>query len=1241
MGGLSLQEIYYNIPGAHILATEDGNDVYEVAIQKLDEYFSPKQSRVFERHIFRLMKQEPEEKFEKFLVRLRNQAEKCKFQNLDENLIDQIVEKGNCVELRKKILAVGDTITLDKLISEANSLEVVKRQLGEFSGNPGPIQEVNLLHQKPTTSRYSSSISSCGRCGSKEHFSSSDRCPAINQNCLRCGFKGHYRNQCKTAAKNKKRKGNYLKQGEIQRNNKRKRTNVHSIEEDPNDETDYVFHIDQDETITCNLGGVQIEMLIDSGSRSNLISDKDWQNLKSLKVRAVNQVRNPDKTFMSYASKEPLDVLGSFDASITAGGETTSATFYVIKDGNKSLLGKKTAMALGVLRIGPALVNATATTFPKFKNVLVDIPIDESVKPVCQPYRRMPIPLEAKVNAKLDELIASDIIETVSGPSRWVSPIVPVLKENGDVRICVDMRRANTAIIRENHPLPTMDQLLPKVGQAKIFSRLDIKNAFHQVEISPSSRYITTFISSQGLLRYKRLMFGISCAPEIFQKLMERILIKCEGTLNFIDDILIFGATMEEHDNRLKETTKTLEENNILLNKAKCVFRMKQVEFLGHQLSSEGVKPLDSYIGVIKTFRPPRTIEEIQSFLGLVNYVGKWIPNLATLTEPLRKLLRMKLAKQSNIEKLWSVEQQNAFNKLKQILSEIKTLGYYNPNDKTQVIADASPVGLGCALIQLNNSGPRIIAFGNKSLTDCEKRYCQTEKEALALVWAVEHFHMYLYGKHEFELVTDHKPLEIIFGPKSRPCARIERWVLRLQSYNYKVVYRPGKSNIADPLSRLPSAKYAAKPFDEESVHQIVNYSRPNAIPLSTIKKISEKDEEIIKVKKGVFSDQWDTSVNQFKIFQTELCFHEGILLRGNRIVVPCPLRRQVLEAAHEGHPGIVAMKNRLRTKVWWPRIDADAEKLVKSCKGCTLVSAPNPPNPMKRREFPTQPWVAVAIDFLGPLPSKEHIFVIVDYYSRYKEVKIMRDITANSTINVLQETFSRLGYPSSMNADNGGQLISQELIKYCEEGGIILHHTIPYWPQQNGEVERQNRDLLKRIRISYALKKNWKKELLDYMMMYNSTPHTSTGKTPSELFFGRQFRDKLPNLGDIENNELDGEVRDKDKLMKEKGKDYGDRKRRAAEIELQPGDKVYVKNLIKENKTCPNFNPTQHTVLTKNGGDVQVRNDETGKDYRRNIVHLKKVEGEWKVCDKIGRDNAPPPDKEQDVLSPDEAQDV
>ncbi|XP_060806004.1 uncharacterized protein K02A2.6-like [Amyelois transitella] len=1217
-GGLELQEVFYNIPDT----STDDTDVFKAAINKLDAYFAPKQSKVYERHLFRLITQESNEKFEKFLVRLRQQADKCQFKDKDEQIIDQITEKCSLKELRKKILQTGDSITLDTIIFEANALEAVNRQLEDFGKETNKSQEVNKVDLKGTRStggNYKKRRSNieCSRCGNRNHGSQDSKCPAKDKNCLKCGLKGHFRQFCRTRLPIKRNNDTNDYKTENKRFKGQNKDN--ETRSKPKDDLNYVFRIDEDNELECEVGGTKVNMLVDSGCKCNLVTSKTWKILKDSNAIMENRIENPNKTFYGYGSNQPLNVIESFESNVRIASKSQKATFYVIKDGTRNLLGKETSISMGVLRIGLE-VNQTEmeAPFPKLKGVQINISIDDKIHPISQPLRRIPIPLEEKVDTKIKELIDRDIIEEVQGPSKWVSPIVPVLKDNGEIRLCVDMRRANAAILRENHPLPTMDKLLPKMKEAKYFSKLDIKDAFHQLELHPDCRYITTFITSKGLFRYKRLMFGIACAPEIFQKTLERILLGCEGTINFIDDILIHGKNIEEHDRRLKKVIETLEENNVVLRKDKCLFRKTEIHFLGHEFSEKGVRPLQKYVSSIQGFRAPINIGELQSFLGLINFVGKWIPNLATTTEPLKELLRKKSGKASEITKNWGPNQKNAFAELKLALSNIPTLGFYDVKDRTIVIADASPVALGGVLVQMNNKGPRIIAYGHKTLTDCERRYCQTEKEALALVWAVEHFHVFLYGK-QFELVTDHKPLEVIFGPKYKPCARIERWIMRLQTYDFKVVYKPGKENIADSLSRLCHSEKPAVNSIQDDIHQIVEMTKPNAISLKDIVKYSEEDQEIIKVKQGIYDNNWDSSVKNYSLFKNELCFSDGVLLRGTRLVIPTQLRKDVLAAAHEGHPGIVLMKARLRTKVWWPRYDKDAESLVKGCKSCTLVSAPNPPNPLKRRELPNEPWVDIAMDLMGPFPSGDYILVVIDYFSRYKEVKIIRKISSSDIINNLKEIFSRLGNPLTITADNGRQFCSQEFKQFCKERNIILYNTVPYWPQQNGEVERQNRDILKRLKISQMENSNWREGLEEYLTMYNSTPHSVTGKPPAELFFKRQFRDKVPMVSDLIRRPEDSDVRDMDKEKKQLGKEYADRKRKAKECNLEPGDKVYLKNMHKDNKLSLNYDPIPHTVENSNGGDIEVRNDSTGQISRRNIVHLKRIEGQWKVLDKNG----------------------
>lgn len=602
------------------------------------------------------------------------------------------------------------------------------------------------------------------------------------------------------------------------------------------------------------------------------------------------------------------------------------------------------------------------------------------------------------------------------------------------------------------------------------------------------------------------------------------------------------------------------------------------------------------------SFRHPVNESEVRSFLGLANYMGKFIPNLAQLDEPLRRLIK----KGTNFT--WGESEENAFNAIKSSLSQASCLGFFNSKDETSVYADASPVALGAVLIQTNNANEsRVISYASKSLTETERRYCQTEKEALSLVWSVEKFQCYLIGR-EFNLLTDCKALTFLFAPASRPCARIERWVLRLQCFKYKIAHIPGQTNIADVLSRLSTT--VPKAFDEAEELAVMEIASSAAKTVALNWKDIEsasKDDPIIKlVREALTSGNTDELPLCFRMISSELCFADDVLLRGDRIVVPDKLQQRILHLAHEGHPGIRMMKGHLRANVWWPKMDEQTEKFVKACRGCTLVSAPNPPEPMIRKELPSRPWEQVAIDFLGPLPNGENLLMCIDYYSRFLEVVEMIDITTACTIDQLMIIFSRFGIPNILRADNGPQFTSEGFHSFCEEQGIHLDNTIPYWPQMNGEVERQNRSILKRLRISQELGQDWRNDLRRYMLTYHSAVHPTTGKTPSELMFGRRVRTKLPNVFSATSN--DEEVRDHDRIQKEKGRVYADNRRKAKPSDIEVGDHVLAKRMKKDNKLCANFSPEEFVVTKKKGTDVMIRSSSSGKDSRRSAAHLKVI---------------------------------
>ena len=337
-----------------------------------------------------------------------------------------------------------------------------------------------------------------------------------------------------------------------------------------------------------------------------------------------------------------------------------------------------------------------------------------------------------------------------------------------------------------------------------------------------------------------------------------------------------------------------------------------------------------------------------------------------------------------------------------------------------------------------------------------KRRYSQTEEEALALVWACERFSMYVSGQ-SFELETDHKPLERIYSCTSKPCARIERWVLLLQGYDFKVVYQPGRTNVTDALSRLNSVKQSDAGQEYDSVRAIVKNCIPVAISAREIEEASYNDAELSQVKGCMRTGHWERcTFPSYAHVKDELCIYGEILLRGSRIVVRKTLRDKVVRLVPEGHQGIVKTKYRVRSKVWWAGMDKDVEQLYKVCHGCQVTSRYDPPEPMSRVLPPSAPWQDCSADLLGPLLNGESIWVLVDYFSRFVEVAILKSTTSAKIIEAISPVFARFGQLFSLRTDNGPQFVSGKFEAFLRMHGVEHRTTTPLWQAANGEVERK-----------------------------------------------------------------------------------------------------------------------------------------------------------------------------------------
>ena len=419
-------------------------------------------------------------------------------------------------------------------------------------------------------------------------------------------------------------------------------------------------------------------------------------------------------------------------------------------------------------------------------------------------------------------------------------------------------------------------------------------------------------------------------------------------------------------------------------------------------------------------------------------------------------------------------------------------------------------------------------------------------------------------------------------------------------------MYRPGKTNIANALSHLNSVKQLDRGKEYDFIRAVVESCVPVALSPKEVEEASYNDEELCLVKNCVKSGNWEQStIPSYAHVKDKSCTYGKLLLRGTRIVVPKVLRDKVVRLAHEGHQGVVKTKYRLRSKVRWPGMDKDVENLCKVCHGCQVTSSCDPPDPMSRVLPPSAPWQDCSADLLGPLPTGESVLVVVDYYSRFLEVALLKSITSTKIIEAITHMFARFGVPFSLRTDNGPQFVSEEFEAFLRAHGVEHRRTTPLWPQANGEVERQNHSLLKSLQIANLEGKYWRTELVTWLTAYRSTPQATTGATPFYLMFGWEMRTKLPELRRETIEVLREEVRDRDWSNKLKGKAYADARRGATRKSIWIGDTVLLK-AEKSNKLSANFRPSPFKVVQRTGTEVTVRN-EAGEEFRRNAVFIKK----------------------------------
>lgn len=952
------------------------------------------------------------------------------------------------------------------------------------------------------------------------------------------------------------------------------------------------------------IGGVEWELFVDSGSDVTVIQNTSFEKLKAKGVKIASMKTN-ENNLGGITENSELNIRGCFNTEIRTGKWTTLEKVFVAYNIKADLLGSDAAKALKVLKVGYNVAAETkapnvknTSVFPMLPGYETKLYVDSNIRPIIQKLRQVPIAVEEPIKRKIQEMMDKDIIEKISTPSEWVSPIVPIKKPNGDYRITVDYRRLNQAIKTQGYKMPDVENFLTTIPRSVKFSKLDFPNAFFLIKLEESSRRFTTFITNSGLYRFKRLAMGLKCAPEEYQKAMDQLFAGLEGIRIYMDDLLIFGETDKIHDKNLKAVMNRIEELGIPINKEKSEIGVSKIHFLGHIISKEGIRPAEDKLSVVKNFREPNSKEELRSFLGFITFLGRFVPDLSKMTDPLRGLLK----KDTVFE--WKEQHSLAFKILKKHASQSRCLTVFDNTRKTRLYVDAGPDGLGAVLSQLHGDEWRVIAYASKGLTELERKYSQTEREALAIVWGCEKFRYYLLGR-KFQLLTDCRALKFMFSAKADPHARIERWALRLQIFDFEIIHIDGTANIADPFSRMAQFEDYRQIGNDLVLRTILTEGSPTSISLIEIQKETLNDSELSKVLEALETGNWGKVNETYTNIQHQICEYEGLVLRGERIIIPKRLQEQIIALSHEGHPGKGKMKERLRSKVWFPQMEAAVDKAVRNCKGCIMTSLPNRPMPLKPRNLPESPWEAVSLDYKQV--GKAMVLVLIDYYSRYTVYEVVEPATAKETAAAMRKIYSMYGVPGLIQCDNGSHF-KAEFITHCHEFGIVITRSAPHYAQANGEVERTNREFKRRLQMAVSMTKDWEQALADYVLMFHSTPHTALGGlTPAEAFFNRKVKDKLPEISKY-THPADERIRDVDTLYKEKSRKYTDKVRKAKIPELDVGDIVMSQNFQKGG-LIPNFGPQEYRITEITGPEATIEEtDNSTKRLKRHLTHLKKL---------------------------------
>lgn len=1124
------------------------------------------------------------------------------------------------------------------------------------SGQPRSYRSSNDTRQKQYPAP--SDNLTCRNCGYKH--GTERPCPAYGKQCNGCGKRNHFQNMCRsTKPVHSVEPVQYDELTDEMEMFFIDNIVCESIKMETNDNSNKFINFKNNQMF-CNVAvlGKSVFFKCDTGSMVNILPSYVYDEISTESDCRLNKCNMK----LSSYSGDQLIIRGICSLNCKVGCKVYPTEFYVVDVGKRAtappILGLQACLEMKLLNVGhiDSIGNDTSLSSSDLNNKKVPVPttqnekcvstplplnidkkyilsqfpmafqgigsfagkcdihIDKTVNPVVHPPRRIPLAIRDKLKAEIDSMVESKVICKVTEPTEWVNSLVVIEKpKTGKLRVCLDPKDLNKAIIRPHYPTRTLDDILPNLQGAKYFSKLDARSGYWGISLTEDASLLTTFNTPYGRYRFLRLPFGLNCAQDLFQRKMDENLEGLTGVECIHDDVLVHGATKAEHDENLINLLLRSAEKGIRYNADKLEISKTELDFFGHVITEDGLKADINKISAILDMKPPNNKEDLQTILGMCNYLSRFAPNLSDVTAPMRMVLG------KGILFHWEEPQEQAFKKMKDIITSNPVLAYFDPEKPLTVQSDASKFGLGAIMMQEGKP----LSYASCALKDSEIRYAPIEKEMYAILFACRRFHYYTYGRR-VRIETDHKPLIPIFKkPINVAPARLQSMLLQLQRYDLDVVWVPGKEiPVTDCLSRqfIDWSDMNLSANIEVHIHHAsicaVTYLPIKDRKIEEIKKETLLDTQICTLIETI-SSGWPETIHEcpdnikpYWNFRDELSVIDNLAFKSQRLIIPASLRHDILSKIHTGHMGIEKCLNRARDIVFWPGISSDVSNLVKSCTICAERSNANTKEPLQSHPIPDRPWQYLASDLLE-WDGKSYI-VIVDYFSRYFETALLSKINSASIIKVLKSVFSRHGIPEHFMSDNGPQYSSEEFRQFAINWNFNHITSSPHYPKSNGLVERT----VQTVKNIFTKSKAAKTDPLLGILEYRTTP-LKEGYSPSQLLMSRSLRSFLPTTAPL----LEPKVIDKGnfkKLREEqqmKSKTYYDRNSRDLDA-LDVNQEVLIFLDTKK------WKPGHVTRVLDNRSYIVESND--GGSYRRNRVHLKPAPLQAYMPSKTSKANVP-----------------